>query len=393
MSSPPCEKVVRGGREFTRVPKGLANIIVDQTAISGVDPDGGETVFRGYNVDDLGRHASFEEAAYLILYGVLPCEDELREFTRKLNSERWLPTRVIDTLKLLPPAPPMYYGVLGVALLGMYDPDPDNTSIEALYEKAIRIIAKLPVVFANGWYLSRHGYEVPPNQSLSHARDVLRMLLGGRREPSSLEARAFEATLVMYLDHGFNASTFTSRVIASTMSDIYSAVAGAMGALKGPLHGGAIEQAIKMLLEIGEPSRAKSYVEEKLSRREKVMGFGHRVYKIRDPRAEAAREWLVKIAETNTMAAKLIAIIDELEEAMWKLKRLPSNIDLYTGAIYYSLGIPRELYTTIFATARVVGWTAHYIEQIANNKLIRPNEEYIGPTGLKYAPIEERCKR
>jgi 2-methylcitrate synthase/citrate synthase II len=385
--------VQREGQEFIRVPKGLANVIVDQTYISGVDPKGQNTIYRGYLITDIGRHASFEEAAYLILYGKLPCDEELKEFTRKLNSERWIPTKLIDALKMAPPAHPMYYGSFGIILLGMYDPNPDDMSPEALYDRAIRIIAKLPVIFANGWYLSRYGYAVEPDRSLPHAQDVLRMLLGGRKVPGSLESRVFESSLILYMDHGFNASTFTNRVIASTLSDMYSAVAGAIGALKGPLHGGANQRALEMMLEIGEPEKVREYVVKKLKRHEKIMGFGHRVYKIHDPRTDVLREWLVKLADYHPEARKFLQMINELEKVMWELKRIPSNVDLYTGAIYHVLGIPKELFTPIFAIARVVGWTAHYIEQVTNNKIIRPKEEYVGPTGLKYVPIEERCKR
>ncbi len=393
MSTTLCEKVVREGREFVRVPKGLANVIIDQTTISGVDPEGKETIYRGYLISDIGKHASFEEAAYLILYGELPCEEELKEFSKKLNSERWIPTKLIDALKTVPITHPMYYGAFGVLLLGMYDPDPDDMSRDALYDRAIRIIAKLPVIFANGWYLSRYGNEIKPDQSLRHAGDVLRMILGGGIVPGDIEVRAFESSLVLYMDHGFNASTFTNRVIASTLSDMYSAVAGAIGALKGPLHGGANQRALEMMLEIGEPEKARAYVEEKLKRKEKVMGFGHRVYKVHDPRTDVLREWLSKLAEYNPEARKFLAMIDELEKAMWELKRIPSNVDLYTAALYHVLGIPKDLYTPIFAIARVVGWTAHYIEQVTHNRIIRPKEEYVGPTGFKYMPIEERCRR
>jgi citrate synthase len=392
-TAPTCVKVEREGQEFIRVPKGLANVIVDQTTISGVDPRGQNTLYRGYLISDIGRNASFEEAAYLILYGKLPCDEELKEFTRKLNSERWIPTKLLDALKMVPPTHPMYYGAFGVLLLGMYDPNPDDMSRDALYDRAIRIIAKLPVIFANGWYLSRHGYTVEPDRSLRHAQDVLRMLLGGHTMPGSLESRVFESSLILYMDHGFNASTFTNRVIASTLSDMYSAVAGAIGALKGPLHGGANQKALEMMLEIGEPEKARDYVVEKLRRRQKVMGFGHRVYKIHDPRTDVLREWLVKLAEYYPEAKKFLGIINELEKAMWELKRIPSNVDLYTGAVYHVLGIPKELFTPIFAIARVVGWTAHYIEQVTNNKIIRPKEEYVGPVGLKYVPMEERSKR
>ncbi len=376
-----------------RVPKGLANVIVDKTTISGVDPSGQHTIYRGYLIHDLGRNATFEEAAYLFLYGKLPCEEELKEFSKKLASEREIPSKLYDVLKMVPQAHPMYYGAFGVLYLGMYDPNPEDMSEDALYERAIKIIAKLPTIFINAWHLAHNGTVVHPDPSLPHAKDLLRMIWMGKRMPTDVEARAFESSLVLYMDHGFNASTFTNRVIASTLSDMYSAIAGAIGALKGPLHGGANEKAIEMILEIGEPEKARKYVEEKLARKEKIMGFGHRVYKVHDPRTDVAREHIQKLAETKPEAKKLLAIIDELEKAMWELKRIPSNIDLYTGVLYYLLDIPVPMYTPVFAMARVVGWTSHYIEQVKDNRIIRPLEEYVGPTGLKYQPIEERCKK
>ncbi len=383
----------RAEPQYIRIPKGCANVIVDTTKISYVDPKGQITIIRGYRIDDLGKHATFEEAAYLILFGRLPCEDELREFSKKLNSERWIPVKVIDALKQIPPfAHPMFYGSYGLLLLGMYDPDAGDLSIDKLYERAIRIIAKLPLLFINGWFLSRYGRVVEPDRSLNHAKDVLRMIRGGDM-PTDTEARAFESSLVLYMDHGFNASTFTTRVIASTLSDMYSAIAGAIGALKGPLHGGANQKAIEMMLEIGSPENVRWYVEQKLKRHEKIMGFGHRVYKLHDPRTDVLREWLEKLAETSAEARKFLDMINELEKTMWELKRIPSNIDLYTGALYYLLKIPKEFYTPIFAIGRVVGWTAHYIEQVSNNKIIRPKEDYDGPKGLVYKPLEERCKR
>ncbi len=382
---------------YIRVPKGLVNVIVDETKISGVDPKGEATIYRGYTIEDIGEHASFYEAAHLILYGRLPCEDELKEIKAKIDKYRGMvPEKIFDALKYVPATHPMYYGIYGVSLLGQYYAPDWRFDEDFLYDHALRVIAQLPVIFTAGWHLARSGTFYRPDPSKDHAWDVLRMITG--REPSELEARAFESTLVLYMDHGFNASTFTVRVIASTLSDLYSAIAGGIAALKGPLHGGANEKAMEMFLEAKKKAEEKGvplyeyieeYIKEKLARKEKIMGFGHRIYKLHDPRTDVARKYVEKLKDGDFW----MKVIKKAEEVMWNEKRIPANIDLYTGVLYYQLGIPIPMYTPIFAMGRVVGWSAHYIEQVLNNKLIRPTEKYVGPTGLKYVPLEERCKK
>ncbi len=379
------------------VPKGLVNVIVDETKVSGVDPKGEATIYRGYTIEDIGEHATFYEAAHLILYGQLPCDDELKEIKRKIDAYRGqVPEKLFDALKLLPPTHPMYYGIFGASFLGQYYAPEWKFNPDFLYDHALRLIAQLPVIFAAGWHLAHNGTFYRPDPSKDHAWDVLRMIVG--REPSDIEARAFESTLVLYMDHGFNASTFTVRVIGSTLSDLYSAVAGGIAALKGPLHGGANEKAMEMLLEARRIAEEKGvpleeyieeYIKEKLARKEKIMGFGHRIYKIHDPRTDVAAKYVAKLKDGEFW----LKVLKKAEEVMWKEKKIPSNIDLYTGVLYYQLGIPIPMYTPIFAMGRVVGWSAHYIEQVLNNKLIRPTEKYTGPVGLKYQPIEVRCKR
>jgi len=378
------------------VPKGLDNVIVDTTNISGVDPTGKATIYRGYTIDDIGANADFYEAAFLIHYGHLPNKKEYDEYRKKLDSYRAeIPEKLIDALKVVPNTHPMYYAQYAYNLLGQfYAPEwPQKASFEFLEEHAMRLIALTPFIFAAAWHLPRDGELYRPDPSLPHAKDALRMILG--RTPSDLEARAFEATLVLYMDHGFNASTFTVRVAASTLTDIYSAVAAGVASLKGPLHGGANEQAMKMLLEAQAQAQAKGipledyieqYIKDRLARKELIMGFGHRVYKIHDPRTDVAKKFVAQLPNGD-MWVKVLA---KSEEVMKREKNLPANIDLYTGVLYYQLGIPIPMYTPIFAMGRIVGWTAHYIEQFMNNKLIRPDEKYVGPTGLKYAPIGER---
>ena len=392
---PQC-KVENG---YIIVPKGLVRVVPDVTHISGVDPKGEATIIRGYTIDDLGEHASFYEATHLILYGRLPCEDELKEIKKKIDTYRGqVPEKVFDALKHVRPAHPMYYGSYGVTLLGQYNAPYDwKFDDDFLYDHALRLIAQLPVIFIAGWNLAHHGTLIRPDPSLDHAKDLLRMIWGGVT-PSDLEARAFESTLVLYMDHGFNASTWTVRVIASTLSDMYSAIAGGIGALKGPLHGGANEKALVMLLEAKKQAEEKGvpleeYIEEyilkKLKKKEKIMGFGHRVYKVHDPRTDVAAKFIEKLPEGEYW----LKVLRKAEEVMKREKNLPANIDLYTAILYYQLKIPIPLFTPIFAMGRIVGWTAHYIEQVKNNKIIRPSEKYVGPVGLKYVPLEERCKK
>ena len=387
-SQTPVQKTVEP--QYIRVPKGLQNVIVDQTKISGVDPKGETTIYRGYLIEDLARALTFEEAAFLFLYGHLPSEDEVKSFSQKLNKEREVPEEVYEIFKNMPSnTHPMAILRTGVSFLGTLDPKADDLSKENLYETAIKLIAKTATIAANGYRITRGQEPVKPDPSKPHALDALRMIIG--REPSKLEARAFESSLILYMDHGFNASTFTVRVIASTLSDMYSAVTGGVGALKGPLHGGANEKAMYMLLEIKDKEKAREYILGKLSRKEKIMGFGHRVYKIKDPRVDVAKEYLKKMSETNPEAKHYLELCEEIEKIMWEQKRLPANIDFYTAPLYYVMGIPIEMYTPIFAMARVVGWTSHFIEQVGDNKIIRPKEEYVGPVGLKLP--EEKMRR
>ncbi|MCX8196271.1 MAG: citrate/2-methylcitrate synthase [Acidilobaceae archaeon] len=381
---------------FVVVPKGLEQVIVDTTSISGVDPKGENTLYRGYTIEDLGMNADFYEAAYLISYGALPTEEEYKEYRKKIDYWRTrVPEKLFDALKILPQTHPMYYGAYGVTLLGQIYAPEWRIDKDTLYDHQIRLIAQLPVIFAAAYNLAHHGTYLRPDGELSHAHDVLRMIT--MREPSELEVRAFESSLVLYMDHGFNASTFTVRVVGSTLSDMYSAVAAGIAALKGPLHGGANEEAMKMFLEVKKIASEKGvpmeeliveYIKDKLAKKERIMGFGHRIYKIKDPRTDVAIEFVRKLKDGETW----YKVLKNAERVMWEVKKIPSNIDLYTAILYYQLGIPIPMYTPVFASSRVVGWTSHYIEQVLNNKLIRPVEKYIGPSGLKYQPMSHRRK-
>lgn len=383
--------------KYIVVPKGLYNVIPDVTEISGVDPKGEHTIYRGYTIADIGEHADFYEAVHLFLFGKLPCDEEYKEIKKKIDKYRGMvPRKVIEAMKYAGVTHPMYYGSFGVTLMGQYLAPEWRFDDDFLYDHALRIIAAMPVLFTAGWHLSRNGTYIDPDPNLSHAADALRMIT--RREPAQLEARAFESSLVLYMDHGFNASTFTVRVIASTLSDLYSAIAGGIGALKGPLHGGANEKAMEMLLEAKRLAEEKGkelvdfieeYILAKLAKKEKIMGFGHRVYKVHDPRTDVAEKFIKQLPGGDYW----LPVLKKTEEVMWREKKLPANIDFYTAVLYYQLGIPIPMYTPIFAMGRVVGWSAHYIEQVKNNRIIRPTEKYVGPTGLKYVPMEERCRK
>ena len=386
--------------EFVVVPKGLQNVVVDETRISGIDIKTGRTYYRGYDIEDIGRHASFYEAVHLFLYGELPCEEELKYIRRTIDKYRGrVPEKLFDALRYVPATHPMYYGVYGVSLLGQYYAPDWGLDRDSMYDHALRVVAQLPVVFLAAWWLSREGRLVRPDSGLSHAEDILRMIRGGDGPVGEKERRALEASLILYMDHGFNASTFTVRVIASTLSDIYSAVAGGLAALKGPLHGGANEAAMTMLLDAKRRAEAQGrsleeyieeYILEKLQRREKIMGFGHRLYKTkRDPRIPVLEDLIAGLPGGE----QWLRVLRRAEEVMWREKRIPPNMDFYTAVLYHQLGIPVPLYTPIFAMGRVAGWVSHYIEQVGNNKLIRPSELYVGEKGLTYKPLPERCRR
>jgi len=370
--------------EYIRVPKGLENVLVDKSSISLSDPEG-VLIYRGYSIEELAENSFFEEAAYLILKGKLPNEDELSDFITKLKKEREVPEEIYDILKTLRGKylTPIDLQKIGVELLLAYDEKWYSQSYDDLILRAIKIISKLATITANGYRIVFKNLEpVKPRFDLSHSENFLYML--NNEVPDQFTSRIFDMTLIMYMDHDFNASTFTTRTVASTLSDMYSSVSAGLSALKGPLHGGANEKATEMLIKIKSVEEVEKYIAETLARKEKVMGFGHRVYKKLDPRTTVAKKLFEKILEKKPQFKELHQIMLKFEEVMWRERKIPANIDFWIGPIYYCLGLDIPLYTPIFAIARVVGWTAHYIEQIQDNKIIRPNAEYIGPKNLKF---------
>jgi 2-methylcitrate synthase/citrate synthase II len=364
---------------------GLEGVIAGETAISTVS---GGLQYRGYSIEDLARHATFEEVAYLLLYGELPTAEQLDQFRRRLGAAAEVPTAIVDTLRKIPPAASAM-DVLrsGASLLAHWDPDRDDNSREANLRKAERLLAQLPILLAARHRLKQGKEPVAPERGRSLAANLLWMLF--RADPAAGHIRAMDVTLILYAEHEYNASTFAARVIVSTLSDLYSAVTGAIGALKGPLHGGANERVLDVLRAVGKKENAETWVRAALARKEKIMGFGHRVYKDGDPRAEYLKALCAELA-TETGNEELEAIAGVIERVVRDEKKLPPNLDWPTGRLYHYLGLPVEIYTPLFVVSRVAGWSAHVIEQLDSNRLIRPRARYTGPAARPWLPIAER---
>lgn len=372
---------------------GLRDVIAAPSSICFIDGEKGILSYCGYNIHDLAEQSTFEEVIYLLWHGRLPKRDELMNLTTELAANRQLPVSILQMLKSVPhTAAPMDMLRTVSSALAFYDSDKGDNSLEASRRKALRLTAQMPTIVA-AFDRIRNGKEpLAPKLELSHATNFLYMLNG--REPLDVEARALDIALILHADHEFNASTFAARVTAGTLADMYAAITSAIGALSGPLHGGANEQVIKMLREIGSLDKVDKYVADKFAAGEKIMGIGHAVYRTEDPRATHLRRMSEEIGRRQGEAKwfEISRRIEELAVAEMKSKgkELRANVDFYSASTYYMLGIPIDLYTPIFAISRVSGWTAHVLEQYANNKLIRPRAEYTGPSDLRYVPIDER---
>jgi citrate synthase len=367
--------------------KGLEGIVATTSAISSIIDD--TLTYVGYNIDDLADHASFEEVIYLLWHQKLPNKEELASLKKELAENAALPQEVINHFKTYPigKVHPMAALRTAVSLLGLYDDEADNMDADVNYHKAVRLQAKMPTI-VTAFSRIRKGLEpIAPKTDLGFAANFLYMLTG--EEPSEVAIEAFNKALVLHADHELNASTFTARVCVATLSDVYSGVTAAIGALKGPLHGGANEAVMKMLSEIGEVENAESYIREKLANKEKIMGFGHRVYRQGDPRAKHLREMSEKLTHL-TGQPKWYEMSVKVEEVVTSEKPLPPNVDFYSASVYHSLGIDHDLFTPIFAVSRVSGWLAHILEQYSNNRLIRPRADYTGPGKQAYVPLEKR---
>ncbi len=368
--------------------KGLREIVAAETKISDIDGEAGRLWYVGYEIGDLARNASFEETVYLLHNLELPNRQQLNQLHTFLVRERELHpflARLMPTLAQN--SSPMSMLRTSISASSAFDPDGWDDSPEAEYRKAMRMIAETPTLLSTFDRLRTGREVIPPNPALGHAANLLWMLHG--EEPDAEDARALDTTLVLYADHTMNASTFTARVIASTLSDMFSAITGAIGALKGPLHGGANEESQKMAEELGKPENAEAYVRERLAQHEKIMGFGHAVYRTMDPRATVLKQMCKDLGE-RTGQPQWYEIFSALEQTVFEQKGLYPNVDLYAAGVYHMLGIPTDLMTPIFALARMAGWTAHVREQYADNRIIRPGSDYVGPRDRTYVPIEER---
>jgi citrate synthase len=367
---------------------GLRGVVAASSSIGDVNGEQGILIYQGYNIHDLAEHSTFEETVYLLWHGRLPTQAEYDAFKRDIGAHYELPPQVVELIRQFPrEAEPMDMLRTAVSALDFYDRECCDISREGALRTATRLTAQFPVLVAAIERL-RNGQEpIPAKPELNIAQNFLYMLKG--EMPTEREARIFDICLILHADHELNASTFTARVVAGTLADVYGAVTAAIAALSGPLHGGANTNVMKMLLEIGEVEKAEDFVRDALARKQKIMGFGHAVYKTEDPRATHLREFSKQAGE-SAGDSKWYEMSRKVEEVMMREKGLYPNVDFYSASTYYMMGIPLELYTPIFAVSRISGWTGHILEQYANNKLIRPRAEYIGERDLKYVPIAER---
>ena len=373
------------------IAKGLEGIVANSTRLSDVLGQEGVLIYSGYNINELAGKATYEEVVYLLWHGHLPNKAQLEELNDSLRSQRELPEGVINFLKAAPKtANPMDVIRTAVSMLGLYDAqkEVEGESESLNFHRAVSITAKVGVIAAY-FHRSRQGLTLPPvRKDLSEAGHFLYLLNG--EEPTAEATKTLDVAYVLHADHGMNASTFSARVTIATLSDIYSAITSAIGTLKGPLHGGANEGVIHMLQEIGSEDKVDAWVEEQLAQKKKIMGIGHRVYKVLDPRAPHLRAMAIQLCE-QLGEPKWIRMSERIAELMRERKQLNANVDFYSATVYYSLGIPTDMFTPIFAIARTSGWTAHVLEQLADNRLYRPLSEYVGPeVGKKFVPIEER---
>ena len=373
------------------VKTGLEDVVATSSAICYLDGARGVLAYCGYNIHELADHATFEEVCHLLWHRRLPTRAELGELQTQLAAARCLGEPMLRLIKGLPPGNAMDAVRTLASALSQYDPEVGDTSPEARYRQAVRLTAQLASVVAAYGRVAAGLHPVDPDPTLSHAANFLLMLDGER--PSAVAARAFDIALILHADHELNASTFAARVAAATLSDLHSAVVAGIGTLKGPLHGGANAEVMAMLMAIGEDAddhRVDDVIHDMLARKVKVPGFGHRVYRTADPRATHFRRMSREIGE-RTGRTRWFEISQRIETIMREDKQIDANVDFYSASIYFLLGIPIDLFTPIFAVSRVSGWTAHVLEQYANNRLIRPRAEYIGPAYPQtFVPLSAR---
>jgi citrate synthase len=375
-------------KEGSQLIRGLEGVVAAETALCDLDGKNGRLAYRGYDIEDLARRASFEEVCHLLWYGELPTAAQLDKTTLGLIAARDIPAELVQAFRLMPKdTDPMRVLQSVVAMLGMRDPDATDNSREANFRKAVRLTSQIASAICVH-HRVRSGLEpIRPAPDLSLAGNFLYMLTGKR--PSGVVAKAFDASLTLYAEHELNASTFTTRVIVSTQSDMHSAVAGGVGALKGPLHGGAGEAVMRTLMEIDEVANVDAFVEKAIGERRRLMGMGHRVYKAGDPRA-AILKGMAEDACRQSGQFKWYEMAVKLHARVNEAKKLIPNVDFYSAPLFYSLGIPVDLFTPVIAAGRIAGWTANIIEQHEDNRLIRPRGDYIGPGRRAFVPLDRR---
>ena len=365
---------------------GLAGVVAGQTAIATVGKEGKGLNYRGYSIHDLAQHASFEEVAFLLLHGELPKPKELDDFQSRLVDNRELPAPLLATLEAIPAtAHPMDVLRTGCSMLGVLEPE---TAHDQQMEKAERLLGALPSILL-------YWHRFTSTQTKIDFRSEFRSIAGyfldklNDQSPKEDHIRAMDVSLILYAEHEFNASTFTARVCTATMSDIFSAITGAIGTLRGPLHGGANEAAMELIEQFQTADEAEAGILQRLESKSLIMGFGHRVYTVSDPRSDIVKEWAKRLSE-SVGDAVLYPVSERIEQVMWQEKKLFPNLDFYSASAYHFLGIPTSLFTPIFVLSRVSGWAAHVIEQRSNNRLIRPGADYIGPDSREFVPIANR---
>ena len=370
---------------------GLADVPVAESAVSYIDGKRARLEYRGIAVETLARESCFEETSYLLLKGELPTQKQLADFDDQLRHHRRIKFRLADLIRCLPETGhPMYALQAAVAAMGMFYPSRDVMNAQNNWESVIRLIAKLPTVVA-AFHRIRYGDEpIKPRDDLDHSANFYWMLF--EKEPSPAIRKVIDACLILHAEHTMNASTFSGRVTASTLANPYTVISAAIGTLTGPLHGGANEEVLDMLDEIGTSQNAQAWAEDAVAKKKKIMGFGHRVYKVKDPRATVLQD-LAERAFTDSGKPALYDLAVELEKVMAGIlgpKGIYPNVDFYSGIVYQSMGIPRDLFTPIFAIARVAGWLSHWLEQLQNNRIYRPEQIYVGKQNVPYVPLAQR---
>lgn len=376
----------KGENDMTII-RGLEGVVATTSSVSSIIDD--TLTYVGYDIDDLAEHATFEEVVYLLWHRKLPNETELLGLTKQLSENFKIPEGIVQYLQgtNLQTAHPMSVLRTAISMLALYDEEAENMDVKANYLKAVKLQARVATITAAYARIRKGLNVVEPRKDLSFAANFLYML--NDREPNEVEVEAFDKALVLHADHELNASTFTARVCVATLSDVYSGITAAIGALKGPLHGGANENVMKMLMEIGEEENVESYIHNALQNKVKIMGFGHRVYKYGDPRAKHLREMSKRLC-VLLGEEKWYNMSSKIENIVTTEKGLPPNVDFYSASVYHCLGIDHDLFTPIFAISRMSGWLAHILEQYENNRLIRPRADYNGPTHQKYVPLLQR---